>query len=222
MPMALGLALFGCKAEGDWQGTEYAPNMYHSMAYEPLKQIEDKEVGDWLTTKEPDGSAEFYSMNPYNLHGMSMRQPAPNTIKRRNYEQGASSMNMNLLDRDSSMATDSIDLMIYHYGPSEIELAAANLNNPLKVDDQLLADGQTLYLRFCAHCHGGNGQGDGKVGQKYKGVPSYNAGRVATLSEGHIYHTITYGKGRMWPHGSQVSPKERWAITAYVQTLQKQ
>ena len=52
-------------------------------------------------------------------------------------------------------------------------------------------------------------------------MPSYTAGRVAELPAGHLYHVITYGRGRMLPHGSQVNPEERWKIVMYVQQLQK-
>ena len=37
---------------GDDQGLEYAPNMYHSVAYEPYTQITDKDAGSWLTSIE--------------------------------------------------------------------------------------------------------------------------------------------------------------------------
>jgi hypothetical protein len=30
---------------------------------------------------------------------------------------------------------------------------------------------------------------------------------------------ITMGKGRMWAHGSQILPKDRWKIVTYVNTL---
>ena len=52
--------LTACSAGGDNQGVEYAPNMYHSVAYEPYTQIVDKDAGSWLTSIEyPDGHAEF-------------------------------------------------------------------------------------------------------------------------------------------------------------------
>ena len=35
-----------------------------------------------------------------------------------------------------------------------------------------------------------------------------------------FFHVITHGKGRMYPHGSQVNPEERWKIAMYVATLQ--
>jgi hypothetical protein len=44
--------LASCGAGGEDQGTEYAPNMYHSVAYEPYTQITDKDAGRWLTSIE--------------------------------------------------------------------------------------------------------------------------------------------------------------------------
>jgi mono/diheme cytochrome c family protein len=42
-----------------------------------------------------------------------------------------------------------------------------------------------------------------------------------SITEGHIFHVITNGAGLMRPHGSQVSPEDRWKIAKYVKTLQK-
>ncbi|GGG29540.1 c-type cytochrome [Pontibacter amylolyticus] len=134
--------------------------------------------------------------NLYNPGGMNMREPAPGTVAR-----GKMGYNM-YLSKD------------------EAEVAGVELKNPLEKNELNLAEGQVLYTRFCAPCHGDQGDGQGLVGQKFKGVPSYSAGRVATLPEGHIYHVITNGRGRMLPHGSQVNPTERWKIVMYVQQLQ--
>ena len=71
-----GLTLLAsCGAGGDDQGTEYAPNMYHSVAYEPYTQIDDKDAGRWVTSIEyPDGHAEFYNSNK--RMGMAMGEQA--------------------------------------------------------------------------------------------------------------------------------------------------
>ena len=84
---------------------------------------------------------------------------------------------------------------------------------------------------YCDDCHGAKGEGDGKVAagvqvdgvQKgnYNGVPNYKADALRGISEGHIFHVITYGKNLMWPHGSQISPEDRWKIAKYVKALQK-
>ncbi|MFN9501307.1 MAG: c-type cytochrome, partial [Chryseotalea sp.] len=41
------------------------------------------------------------------------------------------------------------------------------------------------------------------------------------ITEGHIFHVITHGKGLMWAHGSQISPEDRWTFAKYVKALQK-
>ena len=75
------IILSGCRAGGENQGTEYSPNMYHSVAYEPLKQIKNKEAGKWVNSSEND-IGEYYSSNPNNPYEMNMREPVPNTVKR--------------------------------------------------------------------------------------------------------------------------------------------
>lgn len=200
--------LFGCGAEGDNTGTEYAPQMYHSVPYEPLSQIEDKEAGEWLTSTGNDEVAEFYNSNPNNPHGMTMRVPAPNTVPRN--ENGYLPVN---IPADTLGSTYWLDY------------AAANLTNPLDTAsdaEAILQEGQALYSRFCFPCHGGAGEGDGPVGQVILGVPSFASGRVQNVSEGHIFHVITHGKGRMGSYASQVDIEERWKIIKYVQQLQNQ
>jgi hypothetical protein len=41
------------------------------------------------------------------------------------------------------------------------------------------------------------------------------------LTDGKIYHTITYGINLMGSHASQVNPTERWKIVMYVHELAK-
>ncbi len=135
--------------------------------------------------------------NKYNPGGLNLRQPAPGTVAR-----GKQGYNMYLTEDNA-------------------EAAGTQLINPLERTQKHLEEGKVLYVRFCSPCHGAEGDGQGLVGQKFKGVPSYSAGRVAELPAGHIYHVIANGRGRMMPHGSQVDPNERWKIVLYVQQLQK-
>lgn len=109
------------------------------------------------------------------------------------------------------------------------EAASAEVKNPLAVNDSVLAEGKTLYENMCSHCHGKEGKGDGSIVQlgKFPPPPSYSTGNssrgglMKDLTDGKIYHTITYGVNNMGPHASQLSPRERWEITAYVHELQK-
>lgn len=212
--LGIGIAgivlLAGCGAGGNRQGTEYAPNMYHSVAYEPYSQITDKDAGRWLTSIEyPDNHAEFYNSNQFNPFHMNMREPAPNTVKRN--AQGW---------LPYRLPNDSTGLRM-----------ADRLKNPLDSSAAVVGAGKALYEMYCDHCHGPKGEGNGKVAEgvevdgvkkgNYNGVPNYKSDALRKITEGHIFHVITYGKNLMWPHGSQISPEDRWKIAKYVKTLQK-
>jgi mono/diheme cytochrome c family protein len=197
---ATALVLAGCKAGGDYQGVEYAPNMYHSVAYEPLSQITDESAGTWVNSLD-NGRGEYFNSNKYNPFRMNMREPAPHTVKRNAHGW--------LPYRRKAVPKDSIALV------------TAGLKNPLDSTAAVIADGKALYQMYCKHCHGANGEGDGKVADKFPGVANLKGDSYKGISEGHIFQVITNGAGLMQPHGSQVSPEDRWKIAKYVKTLQK-
>jgi len=101
------------------------------------------------------------------------------------------------------------------------EAAGANLKNPLEASEQNLAEAKILYTRYCVHCHGKKGQGDGTVptNSEYPSPPSYSEG-LKDLPVGKIFHTLNYGKNLMGSHASQMTKTERWKVILYVQTLQ--
>jgi len=189
------LSLFSCSAKGDDPGMEYAPQMYHGVAYHPLSQIKDENAGKWLSNRE-DGLGEFYNSNNNNAHKMNMRVPPKNVVRKTKNK-----------------------ILPYRISVESIELAEKVLKNPY--NENAILEGSNLYKVFCKHCHGEEGQGDGLVGKVFKGVPAYNKGRVQKLNEGHIFHVITHGYGRMGAHGSQIEFHERWKIVKYVQQLQQ-
>src|SRR6478736_7286039 len=78
------VVLAGCKAGGDYQGREYAPNMYHSVAYEPLSQITDEDAGAWANSLDAR-TGEYFNSNKFNPNRMNMRTPPANTVKRNAY-----------------------------------------------------------------------------------------------------------------------------------------
>jgi mono/diheme cytochrome c family protein len=208
-------ALTSCGAGGDNQGVEYAPNMYHSVAYEPYTQITDKDAGQWLTSIEYSnedgngGHGEFYNSNPYNPFHMNMRMPPANTVSR--------NKNGNLP---------------YRLPKDSLAIAAAILVSPYAADDAAaLAEGKVLYEIYCDHCHGTKGEGNGKVAEgvkidgvehsSYAGVANLKSDALKGVSEGHIFHVITMGKGLMQTHASQINVEDRWKIARYVKELQK-
>ena len=198
-PIAIGAGLLlGCKASGDHAGREYAPNMYHSVAYEPLSQITDEDAGRWVNALD-NGRGEYFNSNKYNPFRMNMRVPPPNTVRR---------TPNGWLPYRASNDTTSLRL-------------ADRLVNPMDTSKAVLASGKVLFEVYCKHCHGPKGTGDGKVADKFPGVANLNGDAYKHITEGHIFHVITYGKGLMGAHGSQVSPEDRWKIAKYVKSLQK-
>lgn len=187
-----------CGASGDHPGYEYAPQMYNSVAYEPLSQIQNEEEGSWLSSRE-DGKGEFYNSNVNNPHGMNMREPVANTVPR---------------NRDGYLP--------YRLKTFELE-KAAELKSPIEATDEVIAAGRVLYTQYCATCHGAGGEGDGKAGEVVGGVANLKGGAYIDLPEGHIFHVIMKGKGRMGAHGSQIPQERIWKIVHYVkQEIQKQ
>ena len=109
------------------------------------------------------------------------------------------------------------------------EAAGAAVKSPLPQTDANFADGQVLFEHFCSPCHGMNGQGDGLVvAHGFPAPPSYSKGQssrggaMKDLTDGKIYHTITYGVNAMGSYASQLAPEERWKVIMYVHHLQKQ
>jgi len=109
--------------------------------------------------------------------------------------------------------------------------AGNELINPLDHSKENIIEGEALYGMFCAHCHGKNGDGNGSITHPlYSAVPSYSdellirrsGTTMKNLSDGHMYHAITYGFNAMGPHASQITAEERWKIIMYVNELQKE
>ena len=50
--------------------------------------------------------------------------------------------------------------------------------------------------------------------------PSLHEQRLRDAPVGHFFDVITNGYGVMYPYASRVSPRDRWAIIAYIRALQ--
>lgn len=107
----------------------------------------------------------------------------------------------------------------YKNTPEDYILAGENVKNPIAHSDEVVKDGEELYGMFCVHCHGKTGQGDGSLIQndKYPPLPVKFAEGL-DISEGKMFHSITYGKGLMGAHASQLRQEERWKLIHYIRT----
>jgi mono/diheme cytochrome c family protein len=94
--------------------------------------------------------------------------------------------------------------------------------SPLPMTRQLLERGQQRYQINCMPCHGPDGDGKG-ITSKYGMVAmaNFHDKRLIDMCDGEIFNTITYGKNLMGSYGANVTVEDRWAVIAYVRTLQR-
>jgi mono/diheme cytochrome c family protein len=104
---------------------------------------------------------------------------------------------------------------------------------PFQISHDVLVRGQQRYTVYCSICHDAIGTGNGKIVQRgFTKPPSYltdnsrqlaRSGYQMPLREvpvGYLFDVATNGYGAMADYSSQVSPRDRWAIAAYIRTLQ--
>lgn len=94
--------------------------------------------------------------------------------------------------------------------------------NPLPVTEALIQRGRDRFDIYCAPCHGRLGDGNGitkKVGGMLA-VANLHDKRIVELTDGEIFNTITYGKNTMGAAGPLMPTQDRWAVIAYLRTLQ--
>jgi mono/diheme cytochrome c family protein len=110
----------------------------------------------------------------------------------------------------------------------ELDAVAATLQNPVPASPESLARGQVLFDRFCAVCHGPQGQSAEAPMNRAEALPMMIAFNLAgpmsgtgMRTDGYIYGMIRVGRGLMPPYGHQVSHFDRWNIVNYVRQLQR-
>ena len=92
---------------------------------------------------------------------------------------------------------------------------------PFAVDEKVLARGQERYNIFCTPCHDAVGGGKGMVTERgFRAPTSFHVDRLRQAPVGHFFDVMTNGFGAMPDYRAQVSPRDRWAIVAYIRALQ--
>lgn len=188
------LLLASCGGDPNSPGVEYMPDMYRSPAVEAYVD---------------------YGQDPYHYgedvakeqrERQSARLPAAGTIP---------------FSQDPAKAQFNMPYP-YPHTVEGYEAAGLNLKSPIAMTAETVEQGKVIYVKFCQHCHGEKGEGDGAVVKNgnYPQPPSYT-GPLKDLPEGKIFHSLVYGKNiAMGSHASQLNKEERWLVTHYVNYLQ--
>jgi mono/diheme cytochrome c family protein len=104
-----------------------------------------------------------------------------------------------------------------------------SLANPVPRTLSSMKRGEIIFDRYCVTCHGPNGHGDGPVAGPPFGtgpfglvLPVGGPSSVAKVfSDGHIFTTITLGRGRM-PSYKRIPASDRWDVINFLRDLNGQ
>ena len=85
----------------------------------------------------------------------------------------------------------------------------------------LLQRGRERFDIACAPCHGRTGDGHGMIVERgFPAPPAFDIERLRAAPVQHFYDVITNGYGAMFRYADRVTPRDRWAIAAYIRALQ--
>jgi mono/diheme cytochrome c family protein len=92
---------------------------------------------------------------------------------------------------------------------------------PFPVTEDVLARGRERFNIYCAPCHSRLGDGNGMIVQRgFRAPPSYHIERLRKAPLGYFFDVMTNGFGAMPEYASQIPPRDRWTIVAYIRALQ--
>ena len=92
---------------------------------------------------------------------------------------------------------------------------------PFPITQADLERGRERYNIYCSPCHSRLGDGNGMIPQRgFRHPPSYHDERLRKAPLGYFFQVMTEGFGAMPEYASQIPPRDRWCIVAYIRALQ--
>ena len=92
----------------------------------------------------------------------------------------------------------------------------------MMTESAVVARGKSVYLIYCAQCHGYNHDGNGTVGQSFSPLPTdLRKAEVQYKPEGMLFKSVSYGVpgGRQPALHTTVTIEDRWRVVAYIKSL---
>jgi len=216
-------AFTACGDDVQDPGTEYMPDMGHSIAQEA-----NVLTNYYYNTWDNESTVKLRKLQEHNM-------PVANTIPR-GYAGvafgGANSGAMMdaMQGKDNSMAIPMNGSVPYYYADTEEERLRATAEiqaNPFPITAEGLERGKELYDVFCGICHGAKADGNGwlvdeaNLNAKYPAAPAnFLLDDHINSSNGRYYHAIMYGKNVMGSYKDKISYEERWQVIHYIRSLQ--
>jgi len=93
---------------------------------------------------------------------------------------------------------------------------------PVEVNPALLDRGRERYNIYCAPCHDQVGGGEGLVPKRgWIAPPSFHQPYLREYVPGQFYQIVSNGIRSMPGYARQIPERDRWAIVAWIQVLQR-
>lgn len=222
------LLLYSCSpAQGNHPGSEYMPDMAHSVAYE-------------ANTYSPYNLNTWDSASVVTLKELSYpRLPVAGTVPR-GYaglyfaqQSGREEKMQATLNGEADVNAISVPMngsVPYYYGNTEEERLRAIeeiIENPFPITAEGLEKGRQLYDIYCAICHGPGADGLGYLVSEENQNAVYPAAPANMLlddfvnsSNGRYYHAIMRGRNLMGAYNDKLNYEERWQVIHYIRSLQ--
>ena len=198
---------------GNSTGSEYIPDMAHSVAIEA-------NTYDYFYYNRWGTKDEYHAL-------VSPRLPVKGSVPRTDATDLLTQTNDGLNSHygKSIPANGSVT---YPYADTEDGRTAAMagiLSNPFPITEKGLAKGKNLYNIYCAICHGEKGDGAGYLvrddGGKYPVQPAnFLLEEQVAATNGRYYHAVYFGRNLMGSYKDKLSYEERWDVIHYIRSLQ--
>lgn len=171
-----------------------------------------------------DDQAKVKYQRPSNLFadGHAMRRPVEGTMP----------MGYDIPSKPASTGFTAQDIEFthgtsYYYTGKVGDFYGDGLPKEIKVTPEFIERGRERYNINCAICHGESGDGKG-IFTKYSTVVPANltdlgfgdASAATYRPDGKLYDVITHGWNQMGGYGANITVRDRWAIVAYLRTLE--
>ncbi|MGI9517386.1 MAG: c-type cytochrome [Pirellulaceae bacterium] len=147
---------------------------------------------------------DSFSANPVFADGKTMQLPVPGTVAR-----GATFFDYEATEADALRAGE--------------ELTNPWADDSIETDLVLAAKsrGHQIFSTYCLPCHGAVGNGDGPVASRgFPPPPALSAESGLKMSDGQMFHVLTFGQKNMPGYASQISEDDRWKAILHVRSLQ--
>ena len=198
LSLLLSVLLTACSdAEGNFTGSEYMPDMAHSLAVEA-----NTNNGYYYNTWDERSTIPLHEL-------VKPRTPVEGTVPR-GYA-GGTQVGDNGSANAISVPTNGH--VPYHYDDSaegRLQAMAELTANPFPITEEGLLKGGELYNVFCGICHGSAGNGLGYIYDE-----DQNPNAKYPLAPANFLRDEFYAASK-----DKISYEERWNVIHYIRSLQ--